>query len=89
MGDILAHAAEPYATEDGESASQARRAQDGRIALDIAAGLQPAHPLENGRRGEVDLQGEVLDGDAGVLLQDAQDGDVGFVQGFGHGGFFC
>ena len=37
----------------------------------------------------MDLEGEVLDGDAGVLLEDAKYLNVSLVERFGHSGIFC
>ena len=75
-----AHLLEFDRAEDDEAQVQFLRVQDGDVLLDEAAAFQALEPFEDGRGGKVYAGGELLGGQAGVLLQGAEDVQVGGVE---------
>ena len=55
------------------------------VALDEALALQSAPALEHGSGREVDLRGQFLVGQAGIVLECLQDEQVGAVEAFDYG----
>ena len=84
MGDVPPHLPQPHAAIDDEAPAQLDRVHDGGIALDVSFRFQPVQAVEHRGRGEMDLQRQVLDGDAAVLLERPENRNVGFVESFGH-----
>ena len=79
-GRVAAHLLEFDGAEDDKAEIQFLRIQHGDVLFDEAAALQPFQAFEDGGGGEVDAGGQLLGGQAGVLLQAAQDGQVGGVE---------
>lgn len=80
VGHLLVERRELDATEDDETAVDLLGIEHGDITLDEALALHALDALEDGRGAEIDLAGNLLDGETRVLLQAAQNLDVGFVQ---------
>jgi hypothetical protein len=79
--DVGRRAVQGDLDEDQQVDAQLGRVQQRRVARDITRALQPAHPLQTGRRAEVDLPGQRHVGNAAVGLQRVQDAPVDPVQG--------
>ena len=78
-GDVAVEAPELYAAKDDEAAVELLGVEHGDVFADIAFVVEPLEPFEYGRGREMHTCGELLGRQAGVLLQDAQDLQIGLV----------
>ena len=97
LGDVLddpyevhrhvpAHLLELDGAEDLEAEVEFFGVEDGDIFEDVAVPFEAFEPLEDRGGGEVNAGGELFGRQAGVFLQQAQEFEVGFVEGGGiHG----
>jgi hypothetical protein len=69
----------PHEGEGGEGEANVLGAKHGLEAADDAFALQLAHAFQHGRGGHADRAGDIRVGGAAVILQNAQDCHVDFV----------
>ena len=77
---VAAHLLQLDGAEDDEAQVQFLRVEDGDVLLDEAAAFEALEAFEDGGGGEVHAGGQFFGGQAGVLLQAAQDVQVGGVK---------
>ena len=79
-GDVAVHLLQLDGAENDEAQVQFLRVQDGDVLANEAAALQPLEAFEDRGGGQVHPGGQFLGRQAGVLLQQAQDVQVGGVE---------